>query len=68
MKSMAPKLSPREREMLGALSLGQTQKQFARSAGISPSTAKDYALMARIKLGAKTNAHAVSEAVRMGLI
>ncbi len=61
-------LSPREREVLRMLAEGLVVKQAADRLGISLETARTYVRRIYEKLQVRTVAHAVSRAVRDGLI
>ena len=65
---MTPSLSPRQREVLSHIANGLAVKEAARAIGIDYGTTKVHLLLARNKLGASSNAHAVALAVRGGLI
>ncbi len=64
----APKLSPREREVLTLLADGLAIAQIARRLFISESTAKTHVTKIYDKLGAGNRAQAVMAAVRLGLV
>lgn len=55
-----PKLSPRENEIMRALTNGYSTKELTNILCLSESTIKQYIKSALIKLGAKNRAHAVS--------
>ena len=61
-------LSPRERETLARLSIGQSRAQVADSLGISENTLRAYIDSARHKLGAANVTHAVALATAKGII
>lgn len=61
-------LSPRERDVLSLLSIGQSRTQVADKLRISEHTIKAYLDSARAKLGAMNATHAVSLALHQGLI
>lgn len=62
------KLSPRETEVLTAVSEGMSSKQVATKLGISEPTVKTYLRQLFEKLGATHRAHAVALALRHRLI
>jgi DNA-binding CsgD family transcriptional regulator len=64
----APRLSPREREVLALLLDGAPNKAIARALGISVRTAKFHVAAVLAKLGARNRAEAVSIALREGLV
>ena len=61
-------LSPREREVLGALAEGLTTKAIARRLGVAVKTVESHKVRLFDKLGARTQAHAVSIAVGQRLV
>jgi DNA-binding CsgD family transcriptional regulator len=61
-------LSPRERETLSLLSLGQSRAEVADSLQISENTLRAYVDSARHKLGAMNVTHAVALALAKGVI
>lgn len=63
-----PRLSPREREVLGLLVEGLAIPQIARKLFISESTAKTHVAKIYDKLGAANRAQAVMAAVRLQLV
>ena len=64
----APRLSPREREVLALLVEGAPNKAIARTLGISVRTAKFHVAALLAKLHARNRAEAVARAVRDGLV
>jgi DNA-binding CsgD family transcriptional regulator len=64
----APRLSPREREVLALLLDGASNKAIARALGISVRTAKFHVAAVLAKLGARNRAEAVAMALREGLV
>jgi DNA-binding CsgD family transcriptional regulator len=64
----ATELSPREREALSLLSLGQSRAEVADSLHISENTLRAYIDSARHKLGAMNVTHAVALALANGVI
>jgi DNA-binding NarL/FixJ family response regulator len=63
-----PKLSPREREVLGLLAEGLGVAEISARLYISPSTTKTHVGKVYEKLGASNRAQALMTALRMGLI
>ena len=61
-------LSPREREILAAVSRGRSNSQIGTELFIAEATVKTYLLRAFHKLGVDTRAAAVAEALRRGLL
>ena len=61
-------LSPREREILGFLAQGQTQKQIAAALVLSPKTVGTHIQHVLTKLGVHSRAQAVVEAFRLGVV
>jgi DNA-binding NarL/FixJ family response regulator len=64
----APRLSPREREVLALLVEGAPNKEIARALDISVRTVKFHVAAVLGKLGARNRAEAVARALRDGLI
>jgi DNA-binding CsgD family transcriptional regulator len=64
----ATELSPREREALSLLSLGQSRAEVADTLQISENTLRAYIDSARHKLGAMNVTHAVALALARGVI
>lgn len=61
-------LSPRERDALTLLALGQSRAQAAEALSISEHTLRTYIESARLKLGAANTTHAVARALTQGLV
>jgi DNA-binding NarL/FixJ family response regulator len=61
-----PRLSPREREVLGLLAGGMTGEQAAADLSLSAETVRTHVRNAMEKLGARTRAHAIALAMREG--
>ncbi|WP_315560842.1 response regulator transcription factor [Actinomyces gerencseriae] len=61
-------LSPREREILRAVSRGMSNSQIGTELFIAEATVKTYLLRAFHKLGVATRTAAVAEALRLGLL
>src|ERR1700756_2618582 len=61
-------LSEREREVLGLLAAGQTNREIAASLHLSPFTVKDHASAVYRKLGVRGRMQAVRRAERLGLL
>jgi DNA-binding CsgD family transcriptional regulator len=66
--SSSTELSPREREALALLSLGQSRAEVADTLHISENTLRAYIDSARHKLGAMNVTHAVALALAQGVI
>ena len=64
----APVLSPREVEVLHAISVGSTTRRVAEIMGISPKTVENHKQHIFAKLGVQNQAHAVAVATRQGLL
>ena len=64
----APRLSPRERQVLALLVDGAPNKAIARTLGISARTAKFHVAAVLGKLAARNRAEAVAIALRDGLV
>jgi len=61
-------LTPREREVLSALAEGLTTKAIARRLGVAMKTVESHKIRLFGKLGARTQAHAVSIAIGQHLV
>jgi DNA-binding NarL/FixJ family response regulator len=61
-------LSPREREILGLLASGKTQREIASSLVLSPKTVATHIQHVLSKLGVHSRAQAVGVAYRLGLV
>jgi DNA-binding CsgD family transcriptional regulator len=61
-----PPLSPREREVLGLVARGLTTTRIAKRLGMRPSTVRTHMEHVRDKLGVRTRAQAVAQALSMG--
>lgn len=68
LEAATTELSPREREALTQLSLGQSRAEVAESLHISENTLRAYIDSARHKLGALNVTHAVAIALARGII
>ena len=64
----APLLSEREREVLEAIAVGQTNREIAAQLYLSPHTVKEHTSALYRKLGARNRAEAVQRAQRIGLL
>jgi DNA-binding NarL/FixJ family response regulator len=62
------RLSPREREILGLLADGKSQKQIASALVISPKTVATHIQHVLSKLGVHSRAQAVAAAFQLGLV
>ncbi|MFC4452412.1 response regulator transcription factor [Deinococcus sonorensis] len=63
-----PRLTPRESDVLPLLAQGYSNKEIARSLGVSPDTIKDHLARLYTKLDAGDRTQAVSRARTLGLI
>jgi two-component system response regulator DesR len=63
-----PVLSEREREVLGLIAAGSTNKEIAQRLFLSPYTVKEHTSAVYRKLGARNRADAVQRAQRIGLL
>jgi two-component system, NarL family, nitrate/nitrite response regulator NarL len=63
-----PRLTPRERDVLPLLAQGYSNKEIARSLGVSPDTIKDHLARLYTKLDARDRTDAVGRARTLGLI
>ncbi len=63
-----PALSAREREVVGLISSGATNREIAARLFLSPHTVKEYTSSVYRKLGVRNRAEAVKRAQRIGLI
>ena len=61
-------LSEREREVVGLIASGATNREIAESLYLSPHTVKEYTSSVYRKLGVRNRAEAVKRAQRIGLI
>ncbi|MDQ6683907.1 MAG: helix-turn-helix transcriptional regulator, partial [Pseudomonadota bacterium] len=66
--SGAGDLTPRERQVLVAMSHGLGNREIGGSLGISAHTAKFHVAQIIAKLQAQSRAHAVAKALRAGLV
>jgi DNA-binding NarL/FixJ family response regulator len=66
--AIAPKLTPREREVLDHLGRGMPVKTAARVLGISQETCRGYVKSLHTKLAARSQLEAVLKAQRLGLL
>jgi DNA-binding NarL/FixJ family response regulator len=64
----APRLTPREAEVLGALARGLPAKAIGREMSVSPKTVEAHIARLLAKLKARHRAHAVSVAMELGLL
>jgi DNA-binding NarL/FixJ family response regulator len=63
-----PEATPRELEVLRLVAQGRANKEIAAALGVSDETVKTHLSHVMQKLGAQDRAHAVTEAIRLGLI
>lgn len=63
-----PRLTPRENDVLPLLAQGYSNKEIARSLGVSPDTVKDHLARLYTKLDAGDRTQAVSRARTLGLL
>ena len=68
MQKEGTELTARERAVLRRLALGDTQPEIAERFGKSLETIRSATKVARARLGARTNAHAVAIALSLELI
>jgi len=61
-------LSPRQREVLQAMSHGRTYPEAAAELGISIETVKEHLKIVRRRLGARNTNQAIADAIRLGLM
>ena len=61
-------MTPREREILGAMANGDSNKAIARRLGISFHTVKFHVAAVLEKLDADTRTEAVTKAAQLGLV
>ena len=61
-------LTPRERDVLHHMSLGQSNKVIAMHLGIAPETVKSHAKNIFFRLGSSNRTEAVSRAVSLGMV
>ena len=64
----APLLSEREREVLGLIAAGSTNREIAEQLYLSPHTVKEHTSALYRKLGARNRADAVQRAQRIGVL
>ncbi len=68
LKSMIEGLSPREREVLGLVVIGKSNKEVARDLDISPRTVENHRARLMFKTGAKNLSHLVRLAMSAGVL
>ena len=61
-------LSARERSIVELIAQGQSNKEIARTLGITPETVKTHVKNVFVKLAVDKRAHAVSRAQALGLV
>ena len=64
----APLLTDREREVLGLIAAGSTNREIAEQLYLSPHTVKEHTSAVYRKLQARNRAEAVQRAQRIGLL
>lgn len=64
----APRLTDRQMEVLALIATGQSNKEIARSFGLSPATVKAHSAAIIAALGARNRAEAVAKAQAAGLL
>lgn len=64
----APRLTPRERDVLRLLSTGQTNKEIGAQLFLSPETVRTHVHKAVVRLGVRNRTEAVAKGLREGLI
>jgi LuxR family maltose regulon positive regulatory protein len=67
-QTLAEPLSPREREVLGLIAQGRSNKEIAKLLAIAPETVKTHVKNIFIKFNVEKRAHAVSRAQNMGFL
>ena len=67
-ESEPPRLSAREREVLGEIASGATNREIGRHLYLSPHTVKEHTSSIYRKLEVRNRAEAVKRAQRLGLI
>jgi DNA-binding NarL/FixJ family response regulator len=66
--SITPRLTGREREILGQVALGSSMREIARALGISPKTVDGHLQRIYPKIGVQTRSGAALYAVEHGLL
>lgn len=61
-------LTPRQREVLVALSFGLTYEETAEALGIGLETVKYHARLVRQRMGVATSTQAISQGFRLGIL
>lgn len=64
----APRLTPREREVLRLIAAGHTTREIAAALGISPKTVENHKQRIFARLGVQNQAHAVAIVMRAGML
>jgi DNA-binding NarL/FixJ family response regulator len=66
-QGLAPRLSPRQREIVRLLAKGRSNKEIALALALSPATVKTHVAQAMATLSASTRAEAAARATALGL-
>jgi DNA-binding NarL/FixJ family response regulator len=67
-RAQAPALSPREKEVLGWVARGESNREIARRLGFTEHTAKAHLKQILVKMGVGDRTEAAVESVRRGLV
>ncbi|MBB4613062.1 LuxR C-terminal-related transcriptional regulator [Novosphingobium taihuense] len=66
-QGLAPRLSPRQKEIVQLLAKGRSNKEIAQALRLSPATVKTHVAQAMATLSASTRAEAAARATALGL-